>query len=98
MHVTVLTLVSFLFDSACLEIENATGVLGFLSGQLFANLFYVFGVHVVKHAGAEPVVLALIEDGSDGVGDVDDAAGVARHHEQEPVSRLQDQMLQLLVR
>ena len=38
----------------------------------------------------------MIENGRDGIGDVKNSAGVTLNHEQEPVRRLHDQMLQFL--
>ena len=55
-------------------------------------------MELVIDVGPEPVSLALIQHRRHRVRDVDDAAGVAGHDEQEAVGRLQDQVLQLLVR
>lgn len=91
-------LVTLLLDGAGLEVEDAARVLRLLSGQLLADLLHVLGVDVVEDARAEPLALRLVEDRTHGVGHVDDAARVARHHEQEAVGRLQDEVLELLVR
>ena len=40
----------------------------------------------------------MVEDGGEGVRDVDDAAGVAGDDEEEAVRGLEDQVLQLVVR
>ena len=57
----------------------------------------ILGVNVVVDGGSEPVALSVVQHGGERVGDVDDAARITAHHEQEPVRGLQDQMLQLVI-
>ncbi len=57
----------------------------------------ILGMDVVVDGGAEPVALGVVQHGGQGVRHVDDPTRVAAHHKQEPVSRLQDQVFQLVI-
>lgn len=94
----MLTLMAFFFNGSRFEIQNPSRVLWFLGGQLLPDFFHIFGMDVVVNAAAEPIVLGLVQNGSDGIRDVNDSAGVAGHDKQKSVGRFQYQMLELLIR
>ena len=75
-----------------------SGSLKYFGNFTSVHLLLVLWVNVVVDRGAEPVALGVVEDGGDGVGDVDDPAGVAGHDKQEAVGGLEDEVLQLVVR
>ena len=92
-------LIMFFFLSCFYYISNVRsfatcGVL--CCRELLPELLRVVRVELVVEGGAQPVGLGLVEDGGQGVGDVDDATRFTGHHKQEAVRRLQNQMLQFL--
>lgn len=60
-------LAALLLHGPSLQVENPPVVLVVGGAQLLPHLLLVLGVDVVVHAGAEPVALCVVEDGSDAV-------------------------------
>jgi hypothetical protein len=52
---------------------------------------------MVENAGTIPLRLSLIQDGSDGVRDVNDSSSVTSNDKEESIRGFQDKMFQLLV-
>lgn len=53
-------------------------------------------MHLVVESAAKPLRLGLVQDRGHRVRDVDHPTGLTGHNEEEPISRFQDQMLELL--
>lgn len=70
----------------------------FRSWQLLPELFCVVRVELIIEWGAQPVRLQLVEDGCQGVWDVNNAASLTWDHKQEAIGRLQYEMFQFLWR
>ncbi len=64
--------------------------------QLFPQFVHVIRMDLLKERAAKPLGLQLVQNGSDRVRHVDNTTRLSRHHEQEAVSRLQNQVLQFL--
>ncbi len=64
--------------------------------QLFPQFVHVIRMDLLKERAAKPLGLQLVQNGSDRVRHVDNTTRLSRHHEQESVSRLQNQVLQFL--
>ena len=86
-----------LLHGPSLQIQDPPVVLIVAGGKLLSDLLLILWVDVVVQRLVEPVPLSVVEDRGEGVGHVDDPAGVARHHEQEPVGGLEYEVLQLVV-
>lgn len=62
---------ALLLDGPCFQIKDAPGIRRFLRRELLSNLFHVVRVQMVVKARAEPVALALVENGRHAIGHVD---------------------------
>ena len=90
-------LAALLLDGAGLEVEDPAVALVLAGAELLPHLLLVLGVDVVVHTRPEPVALGVVEDGCDAVRDVNNSAVLTGHNKQESVSRLQYQVLELVV-
>ncbi|TNN80977.1 hypothetical protein EYF80_008633 [Liparis tanakae] len=62
--------------------------------ELLSELFCIVRVELIIQGGAQPFRLCLVEDGCQGVRDVNDAASLTRHDKQEAIGCLQDELVE----
>ncbi len=65
-------------------------------GSAVPSVVHVSRMDLLKERAPKPLGLQLVQNGSDRVRHVDNTTRLSRHHEQEAVSRLQNQVLQFL--
>lgn len=71
---------SLLLDGARLEVEDASGVLRLLRGELLPHLLHILRVYVVVYARAVPVALRVVQDGTDRVRHVYDPSSITAYN------------------